>query len=74
MTPKDLVSILNTVPERRLRILELAWELVDANGELDENQAVLRMQEIREACQEAEDYAAATKKMVWSLKECLHTH
>ena len=74
MTPQDLLSILNTVPEHRLRIIELAWELVDANGELDENQAVPRMQEIREACQEAEAYAAATKKMVWHLNECLRTH
>ena len=71
MTPNELVNILKTVPEYRLRIIELAWELVDADGDLDENLAVLRMQEIREACQEAEDYGSATRQMVWSLNECL---
>ena len=71
MTPNELVNILKTVPEYRLRIIELAWELVDADGHLDENLAVLRMQEIREACQEAEHYADSTREMAHSLKECL---
>ena len=71
MTPNELVNILKTVPGHRLRIIELAWELVDADGDLDENQAVRRMQEIREACQEAEDYGSATRQMVWSLNACL---
>ena len=74
MNPKDLVDILMTVPETRLRIIELTWELVDTDGKLDENRAVLRIQEIREACEEAEDYAAATRHMVWSLNGCLRTH
>ena len=71
MTPNELVNILQTVPEHRLRIIELAWELVDADGHLDENLAVLRMQEIREACQEAEHYTDSTREMARSLKECL---
>ncbi len=71
MMPRDLVDIFKTVPEKRLRIIELAWELLDAEGNLDENEAVDRMQEVRQACQESEDYAAATRKMVRSLIECL---
>ena len=66
-----LVASLKTVPETRLRLIELAWELADAEGNLDELRAVPRMQEIREACQEAENYAKATRKLARSLNECL---
>lgn len=71
MTPNDLVASLKTVPEARLHIIELAWELADAEGYLDELRAVPRMGEIRDACQEAEAYSAATKKLAESLRECL---
>jgi fructoselysine-6-P-deglycase FrlB-like protein len=71
MTPADLVASLKTVPEAHLRIIGLVWELTAPNGALDELKAVLRMGEIRDACQEAEDYAAATKKLAEHLRECL---
>lgn len=71
MTPADLVASLKTVPETRLRIIELAWELAASDGGLDETKAVPRMGEIRNACQEAGDYGAATKKLVGSLRTCL---
>ena len=71
MTPADLVAILKTVPETRLRIIELAWELAAPDGSLDEMKAVPRMGEIRDACQQAEDYGAATKKLARNLSECL---
>ena len=35
MTPADLVAILKTVPEARLRLFELAWELAGPDGALD---------------------------------------
>ena len=71
MTPNDLVVSLRTVPEARLRITELAWEMAAPDGTLDETKAVPRMAEIRDACQQAEDYANATKKLAESLRECL---
>ena len=71
MEPADMVAILKTVPEARLRIIELAWELAAPDGALDELKAVPRMGEIRDACQEAEDYGAATKKLARSRRECL---
>ena len=71
MEPADLVAILKTVPEARLRIIELAWELAAPDGTLDEMKAAPRMGEIRDACQEAEDYGAATKKLARNLSECL---
>ena len=71
MTPNDLVAILKTVPEARLSIIELAWELAAPDGALDELRAVPRMGEIRDACQQAEDYGEATKKLVRNMSECL---
>ena len=71
MTPTDLVASLKTVPEARLRVVELAWELSDPSGQLDEAKAVPRMGEIRDACQEAAHYAEATKKLAGNLKACL---
>jgi hypothetical protein len=70
-TGQALVSSLKTVPETRLRLTELAWEMADADGNLDELRAVPRMQEIRDACQEAENYAEGTRKMLMRLNECL---
>ena len=71
MTPADLVAILKTVPEARLRVIQLAWELAGPDGALDEAKAVPRMGEIRDACQEVADYAEATKKLAGNLKACL---
>ena len=71
MEPADLAAILRTVPDARLRLFELAWELSDSGGQLDEAKAVVQMAEIRDACQQAGDYANATKKLAGNLKECL---
>ena len=71
MTPADLVAMLKTAPEARLRLFQLAWELSDSSGQLDEAKAIPRMGEVRDACQEAEDYASATKKLTGNLRECL---
>ena len=33
MIPNDLVRVLESVPEKRLALLRMAWELVGENGE-----------------------------------------
>jgi hypothetical protein len=71
MTAGDLVASLRTVPEIRLAIFQLARELVNADGELDEDLAISRMAEIRLACQEAQDYKEAVQRLHRSLQECL---
>ena len=79
MTPTDprltpgqaLVARVRTVPEARLRIVQLAWELAAPDGTLDEAKAIPRMGEIRDACQQAEDYGEGTKKLAGNLKACL---
>ena len=71
MTPADLVASLKTVPEVRLRIVQLAWELSDSSGKLDEAKAIPRVAEIRLACQESEQYRHATRKLHDRLRTCL---
>lgn len=71
MTPAELVASLRGLPETRLALPALARELVNAQGELDEERAVERMDEIRNACAQASDYADCTKRLRGSLQECL---
>jgi PRTRC genetic system protein C len=63
----DVVSILRTVPEKRLRIIDLAAELLDDRGELDLEAAAARQPEVNLAAAEAEGYARATRQAVEAL-------
>ncbi len=64
----DVVGILRRVPETRLRVLELAAELVDARGEIDLDEAARRQPEINLAVAEAQAYAAATTQAAEALR------
>lgn len=68
-TGPDLVSILRHVPEKRLRILELAAELLDEHGEVDLDAAAARQPEVNLAVAEAEVYARATCQVVQALRQ-----
>lgn len=64
----DVVSILGAVLERRLRIVELAAELLDDRGEVDLEMAAARQPEVNLAAAEAEGYARATRQAVEALR------
>jgi PRTRC genetic system protein C len=64
----DIVCILRQVPEKRLRIVELAAELLDDRGELDLEAAVARQPEVNLAAAEAEGYARATRGALEALR------
>jgi len=70
MKHEDIIWILREVPEVRLRLIELAWELYQG-GELDEEKAIFLRKEIEEAVTEAEGYAKETREAVWLLKEII---
>jgi PRTRC genetic system protein C len=65
----DVVAILRRVPEKRLRIFELAGELIDEHGEIDVDAAALRQPEINLARAEVEGYARATRLAVEALQK-----
>jgi PRTRC genetic system protein C len=64
----DVVAILRRVPEKRLRVFELAAELLDARGALDVDEAARRQPEVNLAVAEAKAYAAATLQAAEALR------
>jgi PRTRC genetic system protein C len=64
----DVVAILRRVPEKRLRVFELAAELLSARGDLDVDEAARRQPEINVAVAEAKAYAAATQQASEALR------
>ncbi len=64
----DVVGILRRVREQPLRIMELAAELLDQQGDLDLDLAAARQPEVNLAVAEAETYARATRQAGGALR------
>ena len=73
MKNQDLIAALEAVPEKRLRLVELARELLKPGGEVDLEACSTSplLEEIREAVEEAEAYAKQTGELRWSLARLL---
>ena len=71
MNVADLVKALDAAPEKRLRIIELAWELADERGELRPDRALAMADEVARALDEARKYVEASRKMQQALAGCL---
>lgn len=69
MDTSELIDALRVVPEFRLRLIELAWEVVGDDGSLDPQRLMFRGKELKEAIDGAEAYAQATKEAVQWLRE-----
>ncbi|MDP2949735.1 MAG: hypothetical protein Q8P22_09400 [Chloroflexota bacterium] len=69
MTPQDLVKALRTVPEKKLRLVELAWELANEEGELNVEAAAERVDEVDAAAREVGAYIEATRRLLWRLND-----
>lgn len=67
MDTYELVSALKTVPEFRLRLIELVWEVTGEDGSPNLERLTFRSQELTEAVAEAKAYAQATREAI----ECL---
>jgi len=67
MDSQDLVRILKEVPECRLRLIDLAWEVTGSDGSPDPEKLAFRHKELVEALKEAEAYEKATKGAVLCL-------
>ena len=68
ISQEELIEILKQVPEKRLRIFELAWELVGENGNLDPDKVAFYSEELEQAVFEAKAYSAETAEAVQCLK------
>ena len=71
VSPQQLVDVLRQVPEARLWVFELAEALIDAEGELDVDQAGLRQPEIALALAEADAYVHATRQAIQALRRLM---
>ena len=67
MTPNDLVRVLESVPEKRLALLRMAWDLVGENGDSDPEKALARGEELQLAIQEMEIVREEKHKLVEAL-------
>ncbi len=65
----DLVQALRGVPARRLRLIDLARQVVRDDGSLDSAQLAFRQKELEEAIAEAQAYVAMTGEVVQCLRE-----
>jgi hypothetical protein len=69
MDTKDLIRVLKTVPEFRLRLIELAWKVIREDGQVDQDKVSFNRKEIDEAVEEAKAYGQATKEAVRCLMQ-----
>lgn len=69
LSPEDMLRTVRNLPEKKLRLIDLAWEVAKGDGSLDQSKNFLLIDEIEAARQEASAYAYQTKKAVWALKD-----
>jgi PRTRC genetic system protein C len=63
-----ILAVIQGVPEKTLRVCELARELLDSNGDLDLDAAAGHEPEINLAIAEAQAYCRATEQAVAALR------
>ena len=72
MDNRTLSGLLAATPPADLRIIELTAELTLPHGGLDLDAAAARQADVELACAQAEEYAAATKRLLgamwWQLR------
>jgi len=68
---RNIVEILKSVPEVKLKIIPLVWELFDEKGRIDTRKAAYNSQEVDAALEEAKNYAQKTESAVSHLKNLL---
>ena len=71
MNTQDIIRALETVPGKRLRLLELARECAGPDGGIDLERCAPLMAEIEQAIQEAEDYRQGTACVIRALDRLL---
>ncbi len=68
MDNRTLAGLLAASPPAGLSILELTAELTRPDGSFDLDAAAARQQDVESACVQAQDYAAATGRLLEALR------
>mgnify|MGYP001560327949 CR=1 FL=1 len=66
MTPRDLAAALALVPAKRLKLVQLAWDLAGKRG-INMAKAMRRADEIDVAQKEAAAYIKSVEELRWAL-------
>ena len=74
MDNRTFAGLLAATPPADLRIIELTAELTRPDGGLDLDAAAARQPEVELACAQAQDYAAATKRLLEAMRCKLRPH
>ena len=69
MKANDLVDAMREVPETRLVLIELAWQIYQEVGSFDPAKVAMYHKEIEAAGSESAEYARKTRGMILCLKE-----
>jgi len=72
MESDDIVRILKGLPECRLRLIQLANEVIGEDGGIDRLKSIYHAKELEEAINEAKAYSRATREMVQCLMKMAH--
>ena len=70
----NIVEILKSVPEVKLKVIPLTWKLLGEDGRIDIRKVSYDTTEVDAALDEAEDYARQTESAVHRLKNLLREH
>ena len=68
MDNRTLAGLLAATPPADLKIVELTAELTRPDGSLDLDAAAARQADVELACAQAEEYAAATKRLLGAMR------
>ena len=68
MDNRTLAGLLAATPPTDLRIIEITAELTMPDGGLDLDAAAARQADVELACTQAEEYAAATKRLLGAMR------
>ena len=68
MDNRTLAGLLAATPPAGLSIFELTAELTRPDGSFDLDAAAARQQDVESACVQAQDYAAATGRLLEALR------
>ena len=68
MDNRTFAGLLAATPSADLRIIELTAELTRPDGGFDPDAAAARQGEVEMACAQAQDYAAATGRLLEAMK------
>ena len=68
MDSRTLAGLLAATPPVDLRIIELTAELTRPDGSFDLDAAAARQPEVEMACSQAQDYAAATGRLLEAMR------